>query len=456
MKLKVVIMAAGEGTRMKSKTPKVLHRICGAPMISYVIESSTCISPDEVVLVLGKNSPVESVVPQRTVIVEQEKPLGTAHAILSAKDAISDADSVMILSGDTPLLQPDTLSEMVKTFEGTQSAATILTAGYDDPFGYGRILRGENGRLMGIVEELDASEEQKEIKEVNTGTYLFKTSDLLSALERVSNANAKEEYYLTDCIGVLLNDGKTLSTVRCKDADETMGINSREQLAHAELIVRQRIRRKWMNEGVTMTDPSSVYIERDVVLSSDVTIFAGTNIQGRSSVGEDSEIGPYSTVIDSKVGRGTKIIYSVLREVEIADGVNVGPFSYLRPGSFLSNGSKAGTFVEIKNSKIGKGSKVPHLSYIGDAEIGEDVNVGAGSITCNYDGMKKSKTEIDDRAFIGSDTMFVAPVRIGKDAVTGAGSVITEDIPDGALGISRPEQKNIAGYAERRKRKKTN
>lgn len=452
-----IILAAGEGKRMKSSSPKVLHRVCGKPMLSYTLDLVARVGIEKTVLVIGHGAEsVRKNFPQMNAeVVIQEKQQGTADAVKTAMTKLTDhSGTVLVLCADMPLLQTTSVQALIDYHEKQSLSATVLTAKLHDPYGYGRIIRNESGLVARIIEDRDAGHSHKEICEVNTGTYCFAADSLRAALENIRNDNDQQEFYLTDSIEILVESGKDVGAVSCQNADEALGINSRQQLAEAGWIMQSRINAALMDAGVTLLDPSSSFISPGIEIGKDTVIMPQTHIEGASKIGESCVIGPCTSIKDSVLGNRVTIEYSVLRGVTIEDGAKVGPYCSLRPGTLLKQGSKAGTFVEIKKTTLGPGSKVPHLSYIGDADIGVNANVGAGSITCNYDGFAKHPTEIGDEAFIGSDTMLVAPVKIGKEAITGAGSVITRDVPDGALGVERSDQRNIEGYVQNRRTKK--
>lgn len=457
MSCAALVLAAGEGTRMKSSKAKVLHAVCGRPMISWVLDALSALEErglvDRILVVVGKDaSEVREVVGDRAVCVEQEERKGTGHAVMTAEPHLGE-EELLILTGDSPLITAELLADLCERHRSEGPAVTLLGTVLDDPTGYGRIVRGGSGEVLGVVEETEASAEEKLIREVNTSTYVFDWEALRSMLSRLSPDNAKGEYFLTDALELLARDGERIRAFVTPDSSQVMGVNSRLHLAQAEALMRQRIRERWMEEGVTMEDPSTTYIGGEVTIGRDTLLRPMVILEGSTVVGEECLLGPGVRIVDSRLGRGVRVEQAVVRECELEDGVSVGPFASLRPGSRLGDGSKAGTFVEIKKTSVGKGSKVPHLSYMGDAEIGDDVNVGAGSITCNYDGTHKHKTVIEDDAFIGSDTMFIAPVRIGKGAVTGAGSAISKDVPDEALGVERSQQKNIPDWKSKRQKK---
>lgn len=447
-----LILAAGEGTRMKSALPKVAHEILGIPMVRYVVDAARSAGCDRVIVVTGHGAQaVEALIPGET-CVRQEQQLGTGHAVMCAGEALGEVTgSLVVLSGDSPLLRPETISRLIEAQITSRAAAVVLTTVLDDPTGYGRVMRDGEGQLKAIVEHKDLAPHDLGLDEVNTGTYCFDARVLFEHLHRLQNENAQGEYYLTDMIHLLSQEGLPVTSIRTDEPMETLGVNSRVQLAEAGKVLQRRINREHMLAGVTMTDPELVWIAPGVHLGRDVVLEPMTFLLGGVEVGSGCVIGPDTRVTDSTVGEGCRIDSSIVLGSTLSSGVTVGPRAYLRPGTVIKTGGKVGTSVEIKNSTVGEGSKVPHLSYIGDAEIGKDVNVGAGTITCNYDGSRKHKTIIGDGAFIGSDTMLVAPVNIGSGAVTGAGSAIARDVPDGALGIERSEQRTVEGWAARRR-----
>ncbi len=448
-----IVLAAGEGTRMKSAIPKVLHQLCDRPMLSYVLDAVAGLGIDRTVVVLGFGADrVREILPAGCEGVLQEEQLGTGHAVMTAVPALREGeDEILVLPGDTPLILAETLAGLTRIHREGAAAATMLTALLDDPTGYGRVVRGTGGEVEQVVEDSDADETTKAICEINTSMYVFAREPLLAALQRLDRSNTQSEYYLTDVIRIMAGEGQRVLATPVAEPDETMGINSRAQLAEAAAFMRRRINRHWMDEGVTLEDPAMTYIGGLVHIGRDTVIRPLTFLSGNTEIGEGCCIGPSCRVRDSRIGDGAQITESVLNECEIGAAALVGPYASIRPGTVLGPGAKLGTFVESKNTRVGKGSKVPHLSYVGDADIGENANVGAGTITCNYDGEKKYRTVIEDDAFIGSDTMLVAPVKIGKGAVTGAGSAITKDVPEGALGVERAVQKNILGWKRKRK-----
>lgn len=452
MELAAVILAAGKGTRMKSRLPKVLHHLCGKPMLSYVLDAVQKAGVKKTVVIVGHEADlVAQQVEGRAETALQAEQLGTGHALRQAGPALEGfLGQILVLCGDTPLIEAVTLTRLVEQHRRSGFAATVLTTLLDDPTGYGRIIRDGQGRVVKVVEQKDASEEERAVSEVNTGIYCFQGEQLFESLEKITPANAQGEYYLTDIIEMYACAGLPVGAVVLEDPVEVTGINDRLQLAGVERIMRQRLLEDLMRSGVTVVDPSSTFVDREVRVGRDTVIHPFTIIEGNTVIGEDCFIGPGSRLIDATVGNGVTIQNSIVVDSSIGDQSAIGPFAYLRPGTKLERGVKVGDFVEIKKSLIGEGSKVPHLSYIGDAVIGTGVNVGAGTITCNYDGRKKWPTVIGDGAFIGSNTNLVAPVQVGSRAVIGAGSTITKDVPAGALGVERAKQKVIADWADRK------
>ena len=447
-----VVLAAGKGTRFKSDRPKVLHAAAGRSMLRWVLEALRPLDLDRVVVVVGHHGPdvaaeAEAAGLGNLAIVEQTEQNGTGHAvrIVAEAGALDGMDHVVVLPGDAPLLTTEVLRDLVQRHTSAGAAATLLTAQLDDPTGYGRVLR-EGGQVTGIVEQRDATDEQRAITEVNTSIYAFARQPLVSALEGLSTDNSQGEEYLTDVVGPLSSQGLE---ARNAPAEVAAGANDRAQLAALAAVLRHRILHDHMVAGVTITDPAATYVGAEVTIEPDAVLLPGTHLEGACSIGANAVIGPNSRLVDTQVDAGASVAYSVALEASIGPGATVGPFSYLRPGTRLEREAKVGAFVEMKNSTVGEGSKVPHLSYVGDTTIGRNANVGAATVTVNYDGFRKHRTVIGDGARIGSDTMLVAPVTIGAQAYTGAGSVITKDVPDGALAVERTEQRIIEGYAER-------
>lgn len=451
--LAVVILAAGLGTRMKSKTPKVLHGVCGRPMISWVNAAAEAVSPDRILIVLAPDvaDAVHQVLPQKAEVVMQEKQLGTGDAVRAAGQALDGFDGdVLVMYGDTPLVTGEELKGLLLAHEEHAPACTLMTVDLDDPSHYGRVCRDADGRVTRIVEERDAGADEKKICEINGGVYIFEAAALWEALARVGSENSQGEVYLTDVIEILASRGQAVLAHRVDDPNVVLGVNSRKDLAEAAGIMRRLILEHHMREGVTVTDPMSTYVDDGVKIGRDTVLEPMTVLAGDTQIGDDCVIGPAARIVDSVIDDGVELVASHVYESEVGSGCSVGPFAYLRPGTRLRPGAKAGTFVEIKNSVVGDGAKVPHLSYVGDAEIGAGTNIGAGNITANYDGISKFRTVIGRGVHTGADTVFVAPVEVGDDAMTGAGSVIIRDVPPGALGISRPEQKNLEDYATKK------
>lgn len=447
-----VVLAAGLGTRMKSRRPKVLHEIAGIPMIEHVINALKEAGTQQIILVLGyQGETVASVLGPGYQVVYQNEQLGTGHALLQALPVLQQykEGECLVLCGDTPLLNSRTLKLLREKHNASGASATILTALLSDPAGYGRIIRGSRG-VEGIIEEKDASPEEKLIKEINTGTYCYNIISLKEKLTRLVPANAQGEYYLTDVIKLLAQDGEKVEALVLEDPVEAMGINNRMQLAEAGVHMRRRILEKHMLEGVTIIDPLNTYIEIGVTIGRDTIIYPGVHLEGTTSVGENCRIGPDCRLVDSEVGDDVSIQYSNLLKARIGRECIIGPYSYLRPGTVLGQSVKVGDFAEVKNSIVGDGSKIPHLSYVGDSTLGKNVNIGAGTITCNYDGTNKFHTEIGDGAFIGSNTNLVAPIKVGAEAYIGAGSTVTKDIPSKALAIARGKQRNIENWSASR------
>ncbi len=455
MSLASVILAAGKGTRMKSDLPKVLHKLCGIPMVGHVMNVAREAGSDRIVLVVGFGGElVAREVKGRVEVVFQHRQLGTAHALQQAAGPMRDfGGDILVLCGDTPLVTAGTLKKLVSVHRETGVRATVLTAVLDNPFGYGRVLRDGNGKLSGIVEQKDAGTEVLRVGEVNTGIYCFKSSGLFDALAELRPENAQGEYYLPDIIGRFVGEGDEVATLLCADPVEIMGINDRCQLAAAREALGRRINNELMASGVTMVDPSAVYVDAGVTIGRDTVIYPNTIIQGASVIGRGCSLGPFAQIISARLEDGVTVSQSVIEDSDIGSGCVIGPYSYIRPGCRLGGRVRVGDFVELKKAEIGCGSKVPHLSYLGDAVLGQNVNVGAGTITCNYDGEKKWTTVVGDNAFIGSNTNLVAPVRVGNGSVVGAGSTITRDVPDGALGVARDRQRNIPDWSRRKKGK---
>lgn len=454
MQASALILAAGAGTRMKSSKPKVAHEILGKPLVRWVVDAAHSVGIDSVVSIVGHGrDQVEPLLSDTTMVVQEEQ-LGTAHAVLVAREALAGkSGSLVVLTGDSPLVRPSTIEDLVRTREENNAAVVVLTMEASDPFGYGRIVRDDAGDVVEIVEQKDCTPEQAAITECNSGFYCFDIELLFSALEEVSTDNAQGEYYLTDVLGIARKRGQRVLAFKAEDPTECLGVNSRIQLAQATRILQQRINEAHMAAGVTMMDPSTTWIGPDVSIEQDVELLPMTFLLGATSIATGSVIGPSTRLTDVVVGKNCVVEETVGIETTMEQGVTCGPRAYLRPGTYLCEHAKAGTHVEIKKSTIGPGSKVPHLSYIGDATLGSNVNIGAGSITCNYDGEKKWPTTIGDNCFVGSDVMMVAPVNLGENSLIGAGSVITKDVSAGALGLGRARQTEIEHWNERKKSK---
>ncbi|MGB9858857.1 MAG: bifunctional UDP-N-acetylglucosamine diphosphorylase/glucosamine-1-phosphate N-acetyltransferase GlmU [Moorellaceae bacterium] len=441
-----VILAAGEGKRMRSDVPKVLHRIAGKTLVEHVIAAVEAAGVEEIILVVGHGGEqVQAELGPGFKYAWQEKQLGTGHALAQAKALAQEADLLLVLCGDTPLLRPQTLAGLVAEHQKQRAAATLLVAEIEDPTGYGRVVRDREGRVQRIVEERDAGEGVKAIKEVNAGAYCFDASRVWPALAEIKPENAQQEYYLTDVVHWFCRRGDLVQAVSCADPEEILGVNDRVQLARAGKVLHRRVNERLMLHGVTLVDPDVTYIDVGVEVGRDTVIFPFTFLEGSTSIGSGCTIGPCTKIKDSRIGDATVVTHAVLQESLVGSGCQVGPFAYLRPGTVLADRVKVGDFVEIKASRIGEGSKVPHLTYLGDAVVGKGVNIGAGTITCNYDGQKKWRTVIGDGAFIGSNTNLVAPVEVGEKALVGAGSTITENVPSGALALGRARQVNLLG-----------
>jgi len=446
----VLIMAAGHGTRMRSSLPKVLHPVCGRPMIAWVIAAARDAGADPVLCVTRPGEGVADAVPGGATAVEQREGEGTGAAVLAAADRIDPDSTLVILSGDHPLVSSELVTGLISTHEREKAAATLLTTEEIDPAGYGRIVRAGDGSVERIVETKHTDgvpPEELAIREINIGAYAFQAGELMSALGDVGEQNG--ERYLTGVFPLMRERGLKIAAHATDDTSSAMGVNSRVDLMAVEEAARRRLIAEHALAGVSFSAPETVVLDAGVEIGRDTVVGPGVSLHGNTRIGESCELGPQSTILDSTVGDRSRVLHSYLTECEVEAGVSIGPFAYLRPGASIGEGAKVGTFVEIKNSRIGAGAKVPHLSYIGDADVGDRANVGAGNITANYDGRRKHRTTIGEDAKTGVDTAFVAPVRVGARAYTGAGSIITEDVPDGALGIARQRQSNVEGYAER-------
>jgi len=438
---------------MKSRRPKVLHEIAGQPMLHYVLEAARSAGADRCIVVAGYGFDEVRQAAHAVEVVRQEPQAGTAHALLQAEPALRGyRGELLVLCGDTPLLTGETLSELVAYHRQNGAMATVLTARLDDPTGYGRVIRDGPGNVCRIVEQKDATASELTVNEVNTGIYCFVAPLVFDYLRRVSPNNVQGEYYLTDVVQLMVADGLRVASYAAPVADEVLGINDRVQLARAGEILRRRILEKLMREGVTVIDPASTFVGSGVEVGCDTVIYPFTIVEGKTRIGENCVVGPGARLVNAVLGNGVVVQYAVVVDSSLADGCTVGPFAYVRPGCEIGPRVKIGDFVEVKKSRVGEGSKIPHLTYVGDAEIGAGVNVGAGTITCNYDGFKKHRTVIGDGAFVGSNTNLVAPVVVGPGAYIAAGSTITKNVPPGALGIARSRQSNIPDWVARRKK----
>ncbi len=455
----VIVLAAGSGTRMKSKTMKVLHPLGGRSMIGHVVVAALHLEPQRLVAVVGNGREqvgphIQELAPD-VVLAVQETQEGTGHAVRVAVSALAQAGTtsgtIVVLAGDTPLMMGETLAGLVQDHDESGRSVTILTGEVPDPFGYGRIVRDGDGNVTSIVEEKDADDDVRRIREINSGIFAFDGDFLADALDRITNDNAKGEYYLTDVVSVAVADGRPVGAHSIDDVLQTEGANDRPQLATLAKALNARTLDRWMREGVTIVDPDTTWVDVDVTLAPDVTILPGVQLLGATTVGEDAVIGPDCTLKDVEVGAGAKVVRTHGELAVIGAGASVGPFSYLRPGTELGADGKIGAFVETKAARIGAGAKVPHLSYVGDAEIGEGTNIGAGTIFANYDGVNKHRTKVGKHARTASNNTFVAPVEIGDGAATGAGTVVRRDVPPGALAVSTGPQRNIPGWAERKR-----
>lgn len=442
----VLIMAAGEGTRMRSSLPKVLHPVCGRPMIAWPVLAAREAGASRVVVIVSPDRDITPGLPEGAETVVQPEPDGTGGAMRAALDAIRDANEVVVLSGDHPLITAETIAALLATHRETEAAATVMTVELDEPGSYGRIVRDPSGDVAEIVETKHPENVPPEVlasREVNTGTYCFHGPKFAEALAQITNDNEAGEYYLGDVLPILRAAGGRVAAYKAADPNVNLGVNNRADLAQVTAEARRQILERHMLAGVTITDPTSTWIDADVEIAPDVVVEPGTQLRGATQVGAHSVIGPHATATDAKVGAGCAVVRSHLVECEVGDECSVGPFAHLRPGARLAPRAKAGAFVEIKNSEVGAGAKVPHLAYVGDADLGAAANIGAGAITANYDGKTKHRTKIGEGARIGVNNSLVAPVTVGDGAYTGAGAVIREDVPDGALGVTDAKQRNI-------------
>ena len=446
-----VILAAGKGTRMKSDLPKVLHKVAGISMLEHVFRSVNAINPEKSVTVVGhKAELVEQVLAGQTDFVRQTEQLGTGHAVMMAEPVLENlTGQTLVIAGDTPLITGESLKNLIDFHINHKNVATILTAEADNPFGYGRIVRNQHGEVLKIVEQKDASDFEQQIKEINTGTYVFDNSSLFKALKNINTNNAQGEYYITDVIGIFRENGEKVGAYTLKDFDESLGVNDRVALATAEGVMRRRINKQHMVNGVSFVNPDATYIDVDVEIAPEVQLEANVTLKGQTKIGAETILTNGTYIVDSEIGERAVITNSMIEESSVADGVTVGPYAHIRPGSSLAKDVHVGNFVEIKGSSIGENTKAGHLTYIGNSEVGANVNFGAGTITVNYDGQNKYKTIIGDNVFVGSNSTIIAPVELGDNSLVGAGSTIDKDVPANAIAIGRSRQINKEDYAKR-------
>ncbi|MBI4279224.1 MAG: bifunctional UDP-N-acetylglucosamine diphosphorylase/glucosamine-1-phosphate N-acetyltransferase GlmU [Armatimonadetes bacterium] len=434
-----VVLAAGVGKRMRSARPKVLHTLCGRPMLWFVLEALREAGEVAPIVVIGHGADhVRRAIGDGVRYVEQPEPLGTGHAVMQAAPLLRDTDGpVIVLFGDTPLITPQTLRRLLEHQRATGAAAVLTSAVVDDPTGYGRVLRGGDGRVAGLVEEADCTSAQRAVREINAGAYVFRTPDLLEALPHLTRDNAQGEFYLPDAVLWLLRQGRCVEAVE-GNPEEVLGINSRRHLAHVEGVMRARILDRLMDAGVTVVDPATTFVHAGVEVGQDTVIHPFSTLGEETRVGQDCVIGPHAHLIGARVGDEVTILASTVEHSEIGEGTTIGPYAHLRPGNVIGRRVEIGNYAELKNARVGDHTKIHHMSYIGDAVLGARVNIGAGTVTCNFDGRAKHVTHIEDEVFIGSDTMLVAPIRLGRGAVTGAGSVVTKDVPPRGVAVGVP------------------
>ena len=450
-KLKVIILAAGEGKRMKSKLPKVLHKVQGKTMVDHVIDAAECAGADDICVVIGHGAETvkEALKNRKVKFALQQKQMGTGHAVMQAGDFIEDGADIVVLYGDTPLITAQTINKILEFHRTENNSISIISAMVDNPAGYGHIIRDINGNFLKNVEHKDADEMERLVKEINTGIYCFTGEALKKGLSLLKNDNVQGEYYLPDTLEIILKDGGRVNAMTAESADEFAGVNSKAQLADAERAMRSRINAWHMDNGVTMIDPERTYIESGAVIGCDTVLLPGVVIEGNTVIGKDCVVGPDSRLTNVKLGNGVKFQYSTAVESSVDDNTTVGPYAYIRPDCSIGKNVKIGDFVEVKNSNVGDGTKVSHLTYIGDSDVGERINFGCGTVTVNYDGKKKFRTVVDDDVFIGCNTNLVAPVKVGKGSYIAAGSTITEDVPENSLAIARERQINKTGWVKR-------
>lgn len=449
--INAVILAAGEGTRMKSKMPKVLHEVMGRPMVKRVVDTAKDLEAKNICVVTGHMSETvqEALKDEGVSFAVQEKQLGTGHAVMQAEEYINENEDVLILYGDTPLIKAETLEKLIEYHRSENNGVSIISAIVEDSAGYGHIIRDKDGSFVKNVEYKDATPEEKLVKEINSGIYCFKGSSLKKALKLITNDNAQGEYYLPDALEIILKSGEKVNAMTIGDVTEFFGVNNRVQLAQANKIMQKRINEKHMLNGVTIIDPTDTYIADDVEIGMDTIIYPGCVLEGKTVIGDDCKIGPDTRLTDMTLAPNVTIQYTVAMESEIGSGTKVGPFAYIRPNSKIGENIKIGDFVEVKNSVIGNGTKVSHLTYIGDSDVGERINFGCGTVTVNYDGHKKFRTTIEDDVFIGCNANLVAPVTLKKGSYVAAGSTITKDVPEKSLAVARNRQTNIDGWTKK-------
>ena len=446
-----IILAAGKGTRMKSDLPKVLHKVAGISMLEHVFRSVNAINPEKTVTVIGhKAELVEQVLAGQTEFVRQTEQLGTGHAVMMAESVLENlTGQTLVIAGDTPLITGESLKNLIDFHINHKNVATILTAEADNPFGYGRIVRNQHGEVLKIVEQKDASDFEQQIKEINTGTYVFDNARLFEALKNINTNNAQGEYYITDVIGIFRENGEKVGAYTLKDFDESLGVNDRVALATAESVMRRRINQQHMVNGVSFVNPDATYIDVDVEIAPEVQVEANVTLKGQTKIGAETILTNGTYIVDSVIGERTIITNSMIEESSVADGVTVGPYAHIRPGSSLAKDVHVGNFVEVKASSLGENTKAGHLAYLGNADLGANVNIGAGTITANYDGQNKYKTLIGNNVFVGSNSTIVAPVELGDNSLVGAGSTITKSVPADAIALGRGRQTNMVEYAKR-------
>ncbi|SCX78697.1 bifunctional UDP-N-acetylglucosamine diphosphorylase/glucosamine-1-phosphate N-acetyltransferase GlmU [Alkaliphilus peptidifermentans] len=449
MGLKAIILAAGEGKRMKSRIPKVLHKVCGQTMLGHVIDAANSSNVQESIVVVGHGADaVKESLPTQVRTVLQAEQLGTGHAVMMAYDHIEEDGTVLVLYGDGPLITEKTLNALMEYHTTGSYKATVLTTDLENPHGYGRIVRDSHNGLDKIVEEKDATEDQKSIKEINSGIYCFSSKDLKEALPMLKNENKQKEYYLTDVLTIIKDAGKKVGLFKIEEHEDIMAVNSREQLAQVEEIMRNRINLMHMIQGVTLINPQHTYIEKSVKIGIDTIVYPGVILEGATTIGEDCIIGANTKISNSSIGNSVEVQSSTVTDSQIDDYAAIGPYAYLRPNSKIGKHVKIGDFVEVKNSVIGDHSKASHLAYVGDAEVGKNVNIGCGVVFVNYNGKEKNKTIIEDNAFIGSNSNLVAPVTVKEEGYVACGSTITKEVPKGALAIARTKQENKTGWTQ--------